>query len=349
MTSKISVIIPVYNREKYIAECIDSVINQTYSNLEIICVDDKSTDSSLEVLNEYALKDNRIKIVALNENGGVSNARNKGIENSTGDFLAFIDSDDTIDNNMFSEMIKAQQDTDVDIILSDLSMVSGGKIQNMKISIDPERVYYKSEIRNCILPRFTYDGSDNLGLFAFSTKLYKKTTIVDNGILFDTDIAYEEDKLFVIEALANCNSLYYIPKAYYHYDTSSGGLYSAFNEKAWLWYVNSYSKFNKLITDYNILNADLKYLANSFVYNITWFLYRSQRINNKAHKKELQNKVIRDERVQTICLQIVDTLTSFDRRMAKAILSKSIWRVVQTVDFVYSGKKDKLLKLLKRK
>ena len=345
---KVSVIIPIYNREKYLNRCLDSVLNQTYSNIEVICVDDKSTDDSLRVCRDYQRKDNRVKVVALEKNGGVSNARNTGIKNASGEWIAFVDSDDTIEREMLSEMIKAAVKTGVDVVLSDLDMFSGGKSQNMKISIDPERIYHKSEIHDSILPRFTYDGSDNLGLFAFSTKLYKKSIIANNHISFDTSIAYEEDKLFVIEVLANCNSLYYIPKAYYKYDTSSGGLYSAFSEKAWTWYVNSYYKFKKLIDDYQIENANLKYLADSFIYNITWFLYRSQRIDNAKHRRELQRTVILDEKVQEICSQIVDTLESFDKRMAKVILSKNRWKAIKLIDFVYSGKKDRILQLLRR-
>ena len=345
---KVSVIIPIYNREKYIRKCLDSVLNQTYNNIEVICVDDKSTDDSLKICRDYQRKDERVKVLALEKNGGVSNARNTGIKNASGEWIAFVDSDDTIEREMLSEMIEAAEKTGVDVVLSDLDMFSGGKTRDMKISIESERIYKKAEIHDTILPRFTYDGSDNLGLFAFSTKLYRKSIIVDNNISFDTEIAYEEDKLFVIEVLANCNSLYYIPKAYYKYDTSSGGLYSAFNEKAWTWYVNSYYKFKKLIDDYQIKDANVRYLADSFIYNITWFLYRTQRIDNAKHRRELQRTVILDEKVQEICSQIIEIVESFDKRMAKAILSKNRWKANKMIDFVYSGKKDRLLKLLRR-
>ena len=90
--TKVSVIIPLYNEEKYILECINSVINQTYKNLEIIIVDDKSTDNSLKILEQ--IKDDRIKTIKLDKNSGVAHARNKGVEVSTGDYICFLDSDD---------------------------------------------------------------------------------------------------------------------------------------------------------------------------------------------------------------------------------------------------------------
>lgn len=348
MTQTISAIVPIYNREKYIGKCLDSIISQTYKNIEIICIDDCSNDNSLEMLRRYEANDSRIKTIALKKNSGVSNARNVGIENATGDFLAFIDSDDTIDKNMFSEMLKIANKTEADIILSDLDMFNGNKKQNMKISLEPFKLYSQNEIKNDILPRFTYEGNDNLGLFAFSTKLYRRDIIIKNNIRFDTSIAYEEDKLFVIEVFANCNSLYYIPKAYYKYDTSSGGLYSAFNKNAWHWYVNGYKKFNELINKYKIENAKKEYLANSFIYNISWFLYRSSRINNSRERRKTQKKVVKSSDVIGICNDIVSTLSSFDKLIAKFIISGNTFLSIRLIDFIYSGRKDKLFKIIKR-
>ena len=96
MEDLISVIVPVYNVEKYLNKCIDSIINQTYKNLEIILVDDGSQDSSGKICDEYTKKDNRIKVIHK-ENGGVSSARNIGLNNATGEWIAFIDADDWVD------------------------------------------------------------------------------------------------------------------------------------------------------------------------------------------------------------------------------------------------------------
>ncbi|MBR3628728.1 MAG: glycosyltransferase [Elusimicrobia bacterium] len=100
MIPKISVIIPVYNVEKYLKECVDSVINQTYKNLEIILVDDGSTDDSGKMCDKYALEDKRIQVIHK-ENGGLSDARNKGIQKATGEYISFIDSDDTVELDIF--------------------------------------------------------------------------------------------------------------------------------------------------------------------------------------------------------------------------------------------------------
>ena len=99
---KVSVVIPVYNVEDYLRDCLDSIVNQTLKDIEIICINDGSTDNSLEILEHYKSKDERIKVISQ-ENGGISAARNKGIDLASGDYISFIDSDDYIDNNFYEK------------------------------------------------------------------------------------------------------------------------------------------------------------------------------------------------------------------------------------------------------
>jgi len=115
MQDKISVIIPVYNAAKYLPKCIDSVLNQTYKNLEIILVDDGSTDESGKISDKYSYKDNRV-IVIHKENGGTSDARNKGIKAATGKYIGFIDSDDYIETDMYEILLKTLYAYDADIV-----------------------------------------------------------------------------------------------------------------------------------------------------------------------------------------------------------------------------------------
>ena len=112
----ISIIIPVYNAEKYLPNCLDSVINQTYKNLEIILVDDGSTDKSSEICDEYAQKDFRIKLIHK-ENGGVSSARNAGLALVSGDYIAWVDSDDFVAPDYIEYMYKLLKEYDADISL----------------------------------------------------------------------------------------------------------------------------------------------------------------------------------------------------------------------------------------
>jgi len=112
---KISVIIPVYNTSKYLKRCLDSIINQTYVNLEIICINDGSKDNSLEILNQYKKKDDRI-IIIDKENQGVSAARNDGIKNSTGMYITFVDSDDWLELDAIEILYKTLINEKVDVV-----------------------------------------------------------------------------------------------------------------------------------------------------------------------------------------------------------------------------------------
>ena len=105
MNPEISIIVPVYNVEKYLKRCIDSILNQSFTDFELILVDDGSTDNSGEIIDEYAIKDERIKVIHK-ENGGLSSARNVGIEYSKGNYIAFVDSDDYINKNMYKILYK---------------------------------------------------------------------------------------------------------------------------------------------------------------------------------------------------------------------------------------------------
>ena len=125
---KISVIIPIYKVEDYLDECVQSVIHQTYKNLEIILVDDGSPDKCPQMCDDYAKVDNRI-IVIHKKNGGLSDARNEGLKQATGDFIAFVDSDDFIDTTMYEKMLKYQQESDADIVSCKFSWCVDGNIQ----------------------------------------------------------------------------------------------------------------------------------------------------------------------------------------------------------------------------
>ena len=119
MNYLISIIVPVYNVEDYLRECLDSIVNQTYKNLDIILVDDGSTDSSGKICDEYADKDNRIRVVH-NKNHGVSYSRNCGLDIAKGEYILFIDSDDIVKNNYVFEMVKELDEKDYDLIVSNI-------------------------------------------------------------------------------------------------------------------------------------------------------------------------------------------------------------------------------------
>ena len=125
-------IIPVYNVEQYLPRCLDSIIGQTFSDLEIVCVNDGSPDNSDKILLEYAKKDPRIKIITQ-ENGGLSAARNTGLKNISGEYVSFIDSDDWIDSDYYEQLLKLVEENDADIAMAGMRIANANGISNNKI------------------------------------------------------------------------------------------------------------------------------------------------------------------------------------------------------------------------
>ena len=208
MKPLISVIIPVYNIEKYLRRCLDSVIDQTYDNLEIILIDDGSTDDSGAVCDEYSLKDERI-IVAHKTNGGVSSARNHGLELAKGDYIGFVDGDDTIDPEMFGVLLTNAEKNSCGISCcgKDTITADGAAINS---SCDNSRVISPEYA----LTHFFEEGFIKDLMYSVWNMLFSAECI--DGLRFK-DYRYGEDILFVFEAVMNCKSVYYDSFVGYHY------------------------------------------------------------------------------------------------------------------------------------
>lgn len=206
---KVSVIIPVYKVEQYLNKCVESVVNQTYKDLEIILVDDGSTDNCPKMCDEWAKKDERIKVVHK-PNGGLSDARNKGIEIATGDFLCFVDSDDSINPQMVEILWKTLTKTD-----SDISMCSWKKVQDIN---NPNNKVYDNE--NFKIQTFENDEVFDLLynkkvplIMAAWAKLYKKE--IFKSIRYPLGKIHE-DEAVIHEILNNCKKLSYVDYQMYN-------------------------------------------------------------------------------------------------------------------------------------
>ena len=195
---KFSVIVPIYNSEKYLKKCLDSLVNQTFKNIEIILVNDGSTDNSEDIIKQY-LKDKRI-IYLKKENGGQASARNLGLSKAKGDYISFIDSDDYVDLDMFEKLNECTFDND--IILSDY--------------------YYTKENQDNYVKLFNGNAGNiiNTDYWKFDTcpwnKFYKKSFLIENNFSFPEGIMYED--YASIPTLIKYNpKLYYCNKAFVHY------------------------------------------------------------------------------------------------------------------------------------
>ena len=225
-TPLVSIVIPIYNVENYLRQCMDSVINQTYHNLEIVCVNDGSPDRSIDILREYEQKDKRIKIIEI-ENQGLSGARNVGTAHCTGDYLLYLDSDDWIDLDTVENALRTATENNVDIVLWNYAKEYLQSSQPV-IVFDKKTVFINDDYKRLyqLLVGLTGDQLKHPEQCdSISTawgKLYRLSIIKEHDIKYvDTKIIGTEDLLFNAEVFKYCNSAIALPNTFNHYRKSN--------------------------------------------------------------------------------------------------------------------------------
>ena len=243
MISPISIVIPVYNAEKYLAFCLDSIKAQTYADWEAILVDDGSTDNSCKICERYAKTDSRFTVIHQ-QNYGASTARNLGIEHANGEWITFIDADDYIDTNYLESLYKHTPGTDRTLIIQGLKHISNNKVFK-EIEFEEEELIGK-DIEKAF---------DSLKIFEHGftvAKLYNNRIIKENRILFNNEISYSEDLLFMLEYLHYCTSIKFIGNSGYNYRTDASVLSRRYNsfENEFQLFENYYRLNNTVCTKF---------------------------------------------------------------------------------------------------
>ena len=253
-TALVSIIIPVYKTEKYLRRCMDSLINQTYQNIEIIAVNDGSPDNCLSILKEYEAKDKRV-VVYNKENGGANTARNYALSKACGNWVSFVDSDDWLDLNYFKELMKYADST--------CQLVCGG----FKLDESGNQYkYYKSETHLSRIDAIeilfdTYFGM----LYNVWGKIFKKSIIIDNNLIFRSFL--RDDGIFLVDYLQYVNDISIIStSSFLHYNTGNinSNTHKLYGDKIWLDLYKYHNSFAKMAeTDFQnydryqiILNMD---------------------------------------------------------------------------------------------
>lgn len=212
---KLSVIIPVYNREKYLMKCMDSVLSQTFRDMEIICVDDGSTDRSGEILNEYVQKDSRIKVFHQ-DNRGVVSARNVGISKAEGKYIGFIDSDDWIDPQMFEQLYSRAEQSGADLVTS--GYWQEGNYTSQLFDAVSEGYYGEKEMQFLREHAIYHMQKKETGIRgSLWCKLFRTELLRKPFAQVPENLVFSEDKLGILTYLLDCKAVYIEKKAYYHY------------------------------------------------------------------------------------------------------------------------------------
>lgn len=239
MDELISVIVPVYKVEKYLNQCVDSITNQTYKNLEIILVEDGSPDNCGRICDEYAKKDSRIKVIHK-ENGGVSSARNVGLNTSTGNWIAFVDSDDWIEKEYFEAMINQAKKENANVILCGYNRIWKNNVE--KVNASGETVNYTSKkyLINSLNPQ--------TGFGFCHMKLIQRECIGE--IRFNENLVVGEDALFNIQISKNIEKAVFLKQPIYNYRNNSNSVVKRYDEN----YANKYLYSMKVNKEYLLKN-----------------------------------------------------------------------------------------------
>ena len=279
---RISIIIPIYNVNKYLRECLDSIINQTLKSIEIICVNDGSTDNSLEIIKEY-IYDNRIIIINKN-NSGYGDSMNQGLNIASGEYIGIVESDDFIDINMFENLYKLTKKGDIDIIRSNFYLYwekNKKEALNFKILKNLyNKIFNPMELQNIFLVQPSIWAG-----------IYKKLFLIKNDIKFlTTSGASYQDTSFFYKTLYKANKIFCTKKAFYYYRQSNSN--SSVNNNTLNKVIFAHIELNEIEKfikkDIKLYNKNQRYFNTKKIMTLLWNL-------NRVDKKKQYNKILYKE------------------------------------------------------
>ena len=320
----ISIIVPVYNVEKYLEKCLNSIVEQTAKSLEIILVDDGSPDNCPKICDAYAEKDSRIKVVHK-ENGGLISARQAGVRAANGDYIGFVDADDWLEADMYSEVENRIEKYNPDIVICEFFHDFGDRVEiNKQIA---ERVFYnKAEMVSEIYPKMLYQGTFyNFGINPSCwSKVIKKSLLEKHLYKVDTRIRMGEDAAFTYPCLLDAECMCYIDKPLYHYRIVKSSMSRGYDKSL---------KDIILLPYYRLKEAnqsadfDISSQLDYYLIYMTNFLIRNEvkAFDNKRLKTVLRSITDNDEIVEAAKRISVSGLPMHTRLLKSFMKIRSTW------------------------
>ncbi|NSL52729.1 glycosyltransferase [Calidifontibacillus erzurumensis] len=344
--TKISIIVPIYNVEKYLRRCIESIQKQTLKDIQIILVNDGSKDNSLAICKEYGAVDERI-VVIDQPNGGVSSARNAGLEVAKGEYIGFIDPDDWIEANMYESLYKQAKNIDADVCMCDYIIEKNGKSVPIKMNINKDNLEGEEIIKKIIANMI---GSSNLNSGSQTIMgsvwriIAKRDLLEKNQLKFKVGIPLMEDLLFCIEILLKSKKVGVNRGAYYHYLQHGHSAVASYRKNMLELQLKVYYFIQEILSKENIYpivkeRMDVRY--------VSMYLTAIANEARKENKKNIIDKVAyikelcKDPLLKNILKEINTNGYTFRKKLIlKAIKNEFSWFLY----FYYSA----LLRLLKK-
>lgn len=300
---KVSVIIPVYNTELYLERCLNSIINQSFKNIELIIVNDNSTDNSPNIIKSFMQKYDNIKYIDNKENKGVSNCRNEAIKISEGEYILFVDSDDYLDENMIETMYNEATTNDLDIAICGYYLdYEDGNSQNKIINLEENKIYDGNEILSEILHHKN-------GITGHSwNKMLKASIIKENDIQYPEHMKIYEDVAFFSKLFPYCKKIKNIKKTFYHYIQRNNSSIKTIDERVILDTEEIVMLVNKNINELNLMD---KFKNEYCAFVMRMFSVASHKIYSYSNNSTIQKEYIKRLMTSDI-LNIKENYREFD-------------------------------------
>lgn len=305
MNPWLSIVVPVYNVEKYIDRCLESLIDQTFKDFEIILVDDGSTDSSGIICDYYEKKYEGFIKVVHKPNGGLGSARNEGIKYARGQYIDFVDSDDWMDNDAYEILHDVCGESTPDIVTYGYRKIYNGEIVSRGTACFNKGYYSKLEIKEVILPESiahekAFDQVELPVQLSACMCLYNKSFLNKHNLYFESErVVLNEDWLFNICCLCRAEGFFVVDKELYNYDTRSTSLSMSFKEDSYERKLNLYKRYKEELELTGNLNESTSYRLKNFWMESIYCCYIIElcapKINKNRIRNMLKNESFRDE------------------------------------------------------
>ncbi|OEJ15875.1 beta-1, 3-galactosyltransferase [Brachyspira hampsonii] len=285
---KVSVILPIYNIEKYLPKCLESIVNQTLKDIEIICINDCSPDNSENIIKEYIKKDNRIKLINNEKNIGVGLSRNIGVDLSNGEYISFIDSDDFINNNYLESLYSTAKKYDADIVFTNNMYTVNDNSGYIKPYYHNRMHIWKKKFKNTWKEgKSSFDVSTTekentpeYPLVSSVNKIFKKYFITNNNLKFQNYIVAEDSEFFYKYLVYNPNMYYNNNAEYYYVQRKSSAVHSI--EKDEKMASDALSVFSNIFNFYKEKKFNLLKESNFYNFYSFLFIFNNYKAENKS-------------------------------------------------------------------
>lgn len=328
MMFKVSVIVPVYNVEKYLERCLDSLINQSLREIEIILIDDGSKDNSSKICDRYAERDSRIKVIHK-QNQGLGMARNTGLDVAKGEYVVFVDSDDFVSTDAYKKMYDQIKRDGADMLIANYYLYNtlNGNIKEVK-AISSSKIVKLTEIKKIACQIVGVNPKekelDDIGMSVWKN-MYSRSFLEEHSIRFYSEREFvSEDAIFHLMAIPKMKIITMTTEPYYYYcKNGEASLSATFRESKFEEYKVLYKKESELLELENILDYGKYNIASAFLGNIRAHFKQLASQNYKMNeKRKIAREIINDALVQSILTWYPYQLTPVKQRLFSVMIRK---------------------------